>query len=41
MGWTYKEGDADEIPLSNPVPYAVRQISYEFESVQQQRGRIK
>ena len=42
MGWTYKEGDADEIPLSNPVPYAVRQISDEVvESVQQQRGRIK
>lgn len=42
MGWTYKRGDADEIPLSNPVPYSVRQISYEvIESVQQQRDRIK
>lgn len=42
MGWTYKEGDADEIPLSNPVPYAVRQISYEVvESVEQQRDLIK
>lgn len=42
MGWTYKNGDADEIPLSNPVPFAVRQISYEVvESVRQQRDRIK
>jgi hypothetical protein len=42
MGWTYKQGDAPEVPLENPVPYAVRQISYEvIESVQQQRDRIK
>lgn len=42
LGWTYKRGDADEIPLSNPVPFAVRQISYEVvQSVQQQRNRIK
>lgn len=42
MGWTYKEGDSPEIPLSNPVPFAVRQISYEaVESVRQQRDRIK
>ncbi len=42
MGWTYKAGDAPEVPLSNPVPHAVRQISYEVvESVRQQRDRIK
>ena len=42
MGWTYKEGDSPEIPLSNPVPFAVRQISYEaVESVRQQRDRIE
>ena len=36
-GWTY-----GKVPLSNPVPYALRQISYEvFASVQQQRDRIK
>lgn len=41
LGWTYKQGNADEIPLSNPVPFAVRQISYEVvESIQQQRDRI-
>lgn len=42
MGWTFKKGHADEIPLSNPVPFAVRQISHEVvESVRQQRDRIK
>ncbi|OBH55632.1 hypothetical protein A5686_06440 [Mycobacterium sp. E2479] len=42
MGWVHRKGDAEEIPLSNPVPYAVRQISYEVvESVRQQRDRIK
>jgi hypothetical protein len=41
LGWKYKDGDADEIPLSNPVPYSVRQISHEVvESVRQQRARI-
>jgi hypothetical protein len=42
MGWTYQEGAAPEVPLEDPVPYALRQISYEvIESVQQQRDRIK
>ena len=41
MGWTYKEGNADEIPLGNPVPYSVRQISYEVIESVQQRYRIK
>jgi hypothetical protein len=42
MGWTYQEGDAPEIPLSNPVLPSVRQISYEVvESIRQQRDRIK
>lgn len=34
--------DPDEVALSNPVPFIVRQISYEVvESVRQQRDRIK
>lgn len=34
--------DPDEVALSNPVPFMVRQISYEaLESVRQQRDRIK
>lgn len=34
--------DPDEVALSNPVPFMVRQISYEVvESVKQQRDRIK
>ncbi|KXP14692.1 hypothetical protein [Tsukamurella pseudospumae] len=42
MGWTYRDGDRDEVPLSSPVPYALRQISYEVvESVNQQRDRIR
>jgi hypothetical protein len=42
MGWTDKKGDALEVPLSNPVPYAVRQMSYEVvESIRQQRDRLK
>jgi hypothetical protein len=42
MGWSYQEGDAREIPLENPVPYAVRQISYEVvESIRQQQDRVK
>lgn len=41
MGWTYQEGDS-EMPLASPVPYALRQISYEVvESLQAQRDRIK
>lgn len=41
MGWTYQEGDS-EIPLTSPVPFALRQISYEVvESLLAQRDRIK
>lgn len=37
-----KEGWSDPIALDNPVPYIVRQISYEVvESVRHQRDRIK
>lgn len=37
-----QEGWTDPIALDNPVPYMVRQISYEVvESVKQQRERIK
>jgi hypothetical protein len=37
-----REGWTDPIALDNPVPYAVRQISYEVvESVRQQRDRFK
>lgn len=36
------EGGTDSIALDNPVPYMLRQISYEVvESVKQQRNRIK
>lgn len=42
MGWTYEHGDDEPVPLSNPVPHMVRQISYEVvESVRQQKERIK
>jgi hypothetical protein len=27
MGWAYKEGNADEIPLGNPVPHSVRRFA--------------
>jgi hypothetical protein len=37
-----QEGWSDPLPMTNPVPYTVRQISYEVvESVRQQRDRIK
>jgi hypothetical protein len=42
MGWVFRQGDGPEQPLSNPVLYAMRQISYEVvESVRLQRDRIK